>query len=75
MDEGQRHLLHSYALGYPEPNVVFALCRGSRSSPAVCTHVITDCQLLLCYDIFSLYIDTYIIYIHRYIYVYIINII
>ncbi|CAO2193653.1 unnamed protein product [Urochloa humidicola] len=35
MDDGQRDLLHSYGLGYPEPNVVFALCRGSRSSPAL----------------------------------------
>ncbi|CAO2209005.1 unnamed protein product [Urochloa humidicola] len=35
LDEGQRDLLHSYGLGYPEPNVVFALCRGSRSSPAL----------------------------------------
>lgn len=34
-DDGQTDLLHSYGLGYPEPNVVFALCRGSRSSPAV----------------------------------------
>ncbi|KAL5671200.1 hypothetical protein ACJX0J_015506, partial [Zea mays] len=33
-DDGQTDLLHSYGLGYPEPNVVFALCRGSRSSPA-----------------------------------------
>jgi hypothetical protein len=35
VDEGQRDLLRTYGLGYPEPNVVFALCRGSRSSPAV----------------------------------------
>ncbi|KAL6848188.1 hypothetical protein ACP4OV_022316 [Aristida adscensionis] len=35
LDEGERHLLRSYGLGYPEPNVVFALCRGSRSSPAL----------------------------------------
>nr|CAB3472208.1 unnamed protein product [Digitaria exilis] len=42
MDEGQRHLLHSYALGYPEPNVVFALCRGSRSSPAMRVYTADD---------------------------------
>lgn len=28
-------LRHVYGLGYPEPNVTFALCRGSWSSPAV----------------------------------------
>lgn len=37
MDERERDLQLSYGLGYPEPNVVFALCRGSRSSPAVRT--------------------------------------
>ncbi|XP_031259579.1 uncharacterized protein LOC116117710 [Pistacia vera] len=30
-------LRHAYGLGYPEPNVTFALCRGSWSSPAVST--------------------------------------
>uniref|UniRef100_A0ACD5YSL4 Uncharacterized protein n=1 Tax=Avena sativa TaxID=4498 RepID=A0ACD5YSL4_AVESA len=35
MTEGERDLQLSYGLGYPEPNVVFALCRGSRSSPPV----------------------------------------
>ncbi|KAF3775133.1 hypothetical protein EJ110_NYTH51214 [Nymphaea thermarum] len=35
MDEKQKLLRHVYGLGYPEPNVVFALCRGSCSSPAV----------------------------------------
>lgn len=28
-------LRHAYGLGYPEPNVTFALCRGSWSSPAL----------------------------------------
>ncbi|KAL5227011.1 hypothetical protein ABZP36_015276 [Zizania latifolia] len=35
MDEKERDLQLSYGLGYPEPNVVFALCRGSHSSPAL----------------------------------------
>ncbi|KAM0898269.1 hypothetical protein ACQ4PT_022033 [Festuca glaucescens] len=35
MTEGERDLQLRYGLGYPEPNVVFALCRGSRSSPPV----------------------------------------
>ncbi|CAL4951516.1 unnamed protein product [Urochloa decumbens] len=42
MDEGQMDLLHSYGLGYPEPNVVFALCRGSRSSPALRVYTAED---------------------------------
>ncbi|KAM0830689.1 hypothetical protein ACQ4PT_066025 [Festuca glaucescens] len=33
MTEGERDLQLNYGLGYPEPNVVFALCKGSRSSP------------------------------------------
>ncbi|KAK2637492.1 hypothetical protein Ddye_032284 [Dipteronia dyeriana] len=28
-------LRHAYSLGYPEPNLTFALCRGSWSSPAL----------------------------------------
>ncbi|KAL9418433.1 hypothetical protein AB3S75_036402 [Citrus x aurantiifolia] len=28
-------LWHAYGLGYPEPNITFALCRGSWSSPAL----------------------------------------
>uniref|UniRef100_A0A0E0BX33 DUF547 domain-containing protein n=1 Tax=Oryza meridionalis TaxID=40149 RepID=A0A0E0BX33_9ORYZ len=32
----------SYGLGYPEPNVVFALCRGSRSSPALRVYTAED---------------------------------
>lgn len=35
VEDGERELLRSYGLGFPEPNVIFALCRGSRSSPAV----------------------------------------
>jgi hypothetical protein len=35
MKEGERDLQLRYGLGYPEPNAVFALCRGSRSSPPV----------------------------------------
>ncbi|CAN6472154.1 unnamed protein product [Victoria cruziana] len=35
LDEKQKLLRNVYGLGYPEPNVVFALCRGSSSSPAV----------------------------------------
>ncbi|KAK1678349.1 hypothetical protein QYE76_039197 [Lolium multiflorum] len=35
MTEGERDLQLNYGLGYPEPNVVFALCKGSRSSPPV----------------------------------------
>ncbi|VAH72457.1 unnamed protein product [Triticum turgidum subsp. durum] len=35
MEEGERDMQLCYGLGYPEPNVVFALCRGSRSSPPV----------------------------------------
>lgn len=42
MDEGQRDLMRSYGLGYPEPNVVFALCRGSRSSPALRVYTAED---------------------------------
>uniref|UniRef100_A0A8R7PPE8 DUF547 domain-containing protein n=1 Tax=Triticum urartu TaxID=4572 RepID=A0A8R7PPE8_TRIUA len=32
MEEGERDMQLCYGLGYPEPNVVFALCRGSRSA-------------------------------------------
>ncbi|XAR72009.1 hypothetical protein NMG60_11018497 [Bertholletia excelsa] len=34
-DEKEMILRQAYGLGYPEPNVTFALCRGSRSSPAL----------------------------------------
>ncbi|KAK6929350.1 Ternary complex factor MIP1, leucine-zipper [Dillenia turbinata] len=35
MDEKEMLLRYAYGLGYPEPNVTFALCRGSWSSPAL----------------------------------------
>ncbi|XP_057978976.1 uncharacterized protein LOC131165321 isoform X2 [Malania oleifera] len=35
LDEKEMLLRHTFGLGYPEPNVTFALCRGSRSSPAL----------------------------------------
>lgn len=35
MDEKEVLLRHAYGVGYPEPNVTFALCRGTWSSPAV----------------------------------------
>ncbi|XVE52654.1 hypothetical protein DITRI_Ditri02bG0140300 [Diplodiscus trichospermus] len=35
MDEKEMLLRHAYGLGYPEPNVTFALCRGSWSSPSL----------------------------------------
>ncbi|KAG7033058.1 hypothetical protein SDJN02_07111, partial [Cucurbita argyrosperma subsp. argyrosperma] len=35
VDEKEMLLRHAYGLGYPEPNVTFALCRGSWSSPAL----------------------------------------
>ncbi|XP_028081274.1 uncharacterized protein LOC114282729 isoform X8 [Camellia sinensis] len=35
IDEKEMILQHAYGLGYPEPNVTFALCRGSMSSPAL----------------------------------------
>ncbi|XP_077243883.1 ternary complex factor MIP1 leucine-zipper protein (Protein of unknown function, DUF547) isoform X2 [Tasmannia lanceolata] len=35
MDEKEALLRHAYGLGYPEPNITFALCRGSWSSPAL----------------------------------------
>ncbi|XP_065870414.1 uncharacterized protein [Euphorbia lathyris] len=34
-DEKEMLLRHVYGLGYPEPNVTFALCRGTWSSPAL----------------------------------------
>ncbi|KAI3470741.1 hypothetical protein Pfo_027404 [Paulownia fortunei] len=34
-DEKEMLLRHACGLGYPEPNVTFALCRGSWSSPAL----------------------------------------
>ncbi|KAF8397481.1 hypothetical protein HHK36_016398 [Tetracentron sinense] len=42
MDEKERLLRHAYGLGYPEPNVTFALCRGSWSSPALRIYTAED---------------------------------
>lgn len=38
-DEKETLVRHAYGLEYPEPNITFALCRGSRSSPAVSTEL------------------------------------
>ncbi|CAI9774021.1 unnamed protein product [Fraxinus pennsylvanica] len=35
IDEKEMLLRRTYGLGYPEPNVTFALCRGTWSSPAL----------------------------------------
>ncbi|XP_020593810.1 uncharacterized protein LOC110033963 isoform X2 [Phalaenopsis equestris] len=35
VDEKEAHLRRTYGLGYPQPNITFALCRGSFSSPAL----------------------------------------
>ncbi|KAL4364628.1 hypothetical protein HN51_024432 [Arachis hypogaea] len=35
VDEKEVLLRHAYGLGYPEPNITFALCRGTWSSPAL----------------------------------------
>ncbi|OIW16143.1 hypothetical protein TanjilG_18858 [Lupinus angustifolius] len=35
LDEKEVLLRHAYGLGYPQPNVTFALCRGTWSSPAL----------------------------------------
>nr|CAD1839735.1 unnamed protein product [Ananas comosus var. bracteatus] len=42
-DEWEGLLRRAYGLGYPEPNITFALCRGSRSSPPL-THIILNCS-------------------------------
>ncbi|KAG9454699.1 hypothetical protein H6P81_007603 [Aristolochia fimbriata] len=34
-DERETLLQYTYGLNYPEPDIIFALCRGSRSSPAL----------------------------------------
>ncbi|XP_047328914.1 uncharacterized protein LOC124932338 [Impatiens glandulifera] len=41
-DEKEVLLRHAYGLGYPEPNVTFALCRGSWSSPALRVYTADD---------------------------------
>ncbi|KAE9615051.1 hypothetical protein Lal_00048503 [Lupinus albus] len=35
LDKEEVLLRHAYGLGYPQPNVTFALCRGTWSSPAL----------------------------------------
>ncbi|CAI0411997.1 unnamed protein product [Linum tenue] len=35
VDDKEMLLRHTYGVGYPEPNVTFALCRGNWSSPAL----------------------------------------
>ncbi|CAK8538165.1 unnamed protein product [Lathyrus sativus] len=35
VDEKEILVRHAYGVGYPEPNVTFALCRGTWSSPAL----------------------------------------
>nr|CAD1839714.1 unnamed protein product [Ananas comosus var. bracteatus] len=42
-DEWEGLLRRAYGLGYPEPNITFALCRGSRSSPPL-THIVLNCS-------------------------------
>ncbi|RZC26617.1 hypothetical protein D0Y65_004994 [Glycine soja] len=42
MDEKEVLLRHAYGLGYPEPNVTFALCRGTWSSPALRVYTSDD---------------------------------
>ncbi|KAG6535274.1 uncharacterized protein LOC122015746 [Zingiber officinale] len=41
-NEKEGLLIHAYGLGYPEPNVRFALCRGSWSSPALRVYTAED---------------------------------
>ncbi|PIA39166.1 hypothetical protein AQUCO_02700384v1 [Aquilegia coerulea] len=42
MDDKERLLWHAYGLGYPEPDVTFALCRGCWSSPALRVYTAKD---------------------------------
>ncbi|XP_038995096.1 uncharacterized protein LOC120119355 [Hibiscus syriacus] len=42
MDEKEMLLRHAYGLGYPEPNVTFALCRGTWSSPALRIYTVDE---------------------------------
>ncbi|KAJ4969564.1 hypothetical protein NE237_016265 [Protea cynaroides] len=42
MDEKEMLLRHAYGLGYPEPNITFALCRGSWSSPPLKVYTAED---------------------------------
>ncbi|KAD0195989.1 hypothetical protein E3N88_44648 [Mikania micrantha] len=41
-DEREILLRHAYGLGFPEPNVTFALCRGTWSSPALRVYTADD---------------------------------
>ncbi|XP_020102477.1 uncharacterized protein LOC109720029 [Ananas comosus] len=41
-DEWEGLLRRAYGLGYPEPNITFALCRGSRSSPPLRVYTAED---------------------------------
>nr|XP_043634107.1 uncharacterized protein LOC122605264 [Erigeron canadensis] len=41
-DERENLLRHTYGLGFPEPNVTFALCRGTWSSPALRVYTAED---------------------------------
>ncbi|KAI3748749.1 hypothetical protein L6452_12044 [Arctium lappa] len=41
-DEREMVLRHAYGLGFPEPNVTFALCRGTWSSPALRVYTSED---------------------------------
>ncbi|XP_071738513.1 uncharacterized protein [Rutidosis leptorrhynchoides] len=41
-DEREMLLRQAYGLGFPEPNVTFALCRGSWSSPALRVYTSED---------------------------------
>ncbi|KAJ9539977.1 hypothetical protein OSB04_026483 [Centaurea solstitialis] len=41
-DEREMVLRHAYGLGFPEPNVTFALCRGTWSSPALRVYTAED---------------------------------
>uniref|UniRef100_A0A7N0TXW2 DUF547 domain-containing protein n=1 Tax=Kalanchoe fedtschenkoi TaxID=63787 RepID=A0A7N0TXW2_KALFE len=41
-DEDEMVLRQAYGLGYPEPNITFALCRGSWSSPALRVYTAED---------------------------------
>ncbi|XP_058099264.1 uncharacterized protein LOC131243739 isoform X2 [Magnolia sinica] len=42
MDEKEALLRRAYGLGYPEPNITFALCRGSWTSPALRVYTAED---------------------------------
>jgi len=62
IEEKERLLRHAYGLGYPEPNVTFALCRGSWSSPAVRKSFLIFC-MASCLPTFN-YKQIYLKYYH-----------